>query len=194
MKKALCIVLCCVFAVAFVAVPVFATSVPETTAAPNVFGTLFDLGSSGYTATSSSYSSVQDFLQYNGYTGGSSKLVCSGSFTVNGSSTPFVGLCAYGAPIYYFPDGASDGSPLPSSGFQSISITVSDVNPSWNLYGLSFVAGSASGLVPEFADEVFSVGGGLISFVMSNWIVLIPVVAFLVILCIGVIRKTVKGA
>lgn len=48
-------------------------------------------------------------------------------------------------------------------------------------------------LVPDIADSVFDLGDALITFIMSSWIVMIPLAAWLVVLCIGAIRKLVKG-
>ena len=48
-------------------------------------------------------------------------------------------------------------------------------------------------LITDISDSVFSVGDALLTFVMSSWVVLLPLAAWLVILCIGAIRKLVKG-
>lgn len=48
-------------------------------------------------------------------------------------------------------------------------------------------------LVPDIADSIFDLGDAFVSFVVSSWIVMIPLAAWLVILCIGAIRKLVKG-
>lgn len=45
----------------------------------------------------------------------------------------------------------------------------------------------------DFWDTISGVGNSIISFVMSSWVVLVPVVAFVLILGIGVVRRFVKG-
>lgn len=51
------------------------------------------------------------------------------------------------------------------------------------------------GYVTSIANEIFSIGGSLITFITASGheIVLIPIAAWLVVLCIGAIRKLIKG-
>lgn len=51
------------------------------------------------------------------------------------------------------------------------------------------------GYVSDLATSIFSIGNSLITFITASGheIVLIPIAAWLVVLCIGAIRKLVKG-
>lgn len=51
------------------------------------------------------------------------------------------------------------------------------------------------GYVTSLATEIFNIGGSLIDFITAQGheIVLIPIAAWLVVLCIGAIRKLIKG-
>ena len=51
------------------------------------------------------------------------------------------------------------------------------------------------GYVTSLANEIFSIGGSLITFITAagHEIVLIPIACMLVVMCIGAIRKLIKG-
>lgn len=49
------------------------------------------------------------------------------------------------------------------------------------------------GFLSGFASTLFSVGGQVIVFVSSHWVVLLPLIAFVLVICISVIRRLVKG-
>lgn len=49
------------------------------------------------------------------------------------------------------------------------------------------------GFLSGFVSSLFSVGGQVITFVTSNWVVALPLVAFVLVICISVIRRIVKG-
>lgn len=205
-KKILAISICVCICFALLAIPAFATSSPETTAAPNVFDTLLQTGSGGYTLT------VTNSVFYNDATRAPlvAWLIAVGATSDATAVGSFSGLILQdGASGAQFSSGAlyTDGSVVKvtpkvgglstchsvTSGSASISSSAGYTEAqAINNVSVSELA-PGGGLVPQFADEVFSVGGSLISFVMSHWIVLIPVVAFLVILCIGAIRKLIKG-
>lgn len=47
--------------------------------------------------------------------------------------------------------------------------------------------------VSSLSSSVFSVGGSLLTFITSSWLTLVALGAFVLVLCIGVIRRLVKG-
>lgn len=47
--------------------------------------------------------------------------------------------------------------------------------------------------VNDLAESVFDIGDAFITFMISSWVVLLPLAAWLVVLCIGAIRKLIKG-
>lgn len=51
------------------------------------------------------------------------------------------------------------------------------------------------GYIGDLADAIFDVGGDLITFLTAQGheLALIPLVAWLVIICIGAVRKLIKG-
>lgn len=49
------------------------------------------------------------------------------------------------------------------------------------------------GFISGFVSTLFSVGGQVIAFVISHWVVALPLVAFVLVICISVIRRLVKG-
>lgn len=204
-KKILAISICVCICFALLAIPAFATSAPETTSAPNVFDTLLDgevQELSSYTLTvsaeigpadASAYRSFASWLYSIGATTSDSSV---GNFKVFANGTQYSprslhspdgeSIYAIGYVVAYVMEGsASVSSPLGYGEALAIGSSVS--------LAPVYTAVPGDGLVEAFAGEVFTVGGGLISFIMSHWIVLIPVVAFLVILCIGAIRKIIKG-
>lgn len=201
MKKVFCVVICFAICAAIVCVPVFATSVPETTAAPNVFDTLLDGEAQELSSYSVTFSNCSDIVGVNRWLtaiGAVSSGTAVGDFELHTVSNGW----QTHKPIY-----AEDSGYVKYSSYYVDNVNSGSYSASSTVgYGEALAIGSGAtvtpvyvivpgdGLVQSFAGELFAVGGGLISFVMSNWIVLIPVVAFLVILCIGVIRKTVKGA
>lgn len=66
--------------------------------------------------------------------------------------------------------------------------------PSYTIGGNTFTGTAVdANLVSDVAASVFDLGDALITFIMSSWVVMIPLAAWLVILCIGAIRKLVKG-
>lgn len=79
----------------------------------------------------------------------------------------------------------------------------SEGSPSWVGYSdsssLTLGGSSVSGILVEsnptvqIGSSIFSVGSAFISFVTANWLTLLPVTAFVVVLAFGVIRRLVKG-
>lgn len=191
-KKILAISICVCICFALLAIPAFATSVPETTSAPNVFDTLL-AGGSTYNCSVSGYNNIKGFLQLNSAsTIDTAFHVTNGVATYSGTSYNFDSFFyTSGADIKYYSGDTQVYSS--STGYPSVTFILDSLDGVQAVNYLTVTEVGTSGLVPELADEVFSVGGGLISFVMSHWIVLLPVVAFLVILCIGAIRKLIKG-
>lgn len=49
------------------------------------------------------------------------------------------------------------------------------------------------GFLSGFVSSLFSVGGQVITFVTSNWVVALPLIAFVLVICISVIRRLIKG-
>lgn len=47
--------------------------------------------------------------------------------------------------------------------------------------------------VEQLASSIFTVGGSLVDFVVSNWVTLLAITSFVVVLCFGAFRRLVKG-
>lgn len=94
----------------------------------------------------------------------------------------------------FYADLGGDIVPIYSSVDISASATIvfySSVDASYtNFVKSSFVEPSG---VSSLSASVFDIGDALVSFVMSSWVVLVPVVAFVAILGFGIIRRLVKG-
>lgn len=49
------------------------------------------------------------------------------------------------------------------------------------------------GFFSGIVSSLYSVGGQVIAFVISHWVVALPLIAFVLVICISVIRRIVKG-
>lgn len=90
-------------------------------------------------------------------------------------------------------DGSEFYELLPHSSNYVVTFLSSD--SSQTVLGGTVVSGTLveESLVPDLADSIFDIGDAFITFMISSWVVLLPLSAWLVILCIGAIRKLVKG-
>lgn len=76
--------------------------------------------------------------------------------------------------------------------FQGDLISYSQFSHNFGTYWTKQTLSPRFEVLPFFAS-ILGVGTSLLSFVMSNWVVLVPVVAFVCILGFGVIRRLFKG-
>lgn len=70
--------------------------------------------------------------------------------------------------------------------------TITFLRPSGTYLGFSGTLVSNTP-VSSLSNKLFEIGNSLISFVLSSWVVLVPIVAFVCILGFGVIRRLIKG-
>lgn len=108
------------------------------------------------------------------------------------NSSNYPPFCLYVDGLVY----DSDYFGLTSAQLASCSLVLYGSEPSFVFSDGVSVSGSlvsVPSVVSEFPDSVFSVGSSLLAFVSANWITLLSLVAFLVVLCFGVIRRLVKG-